>query len=197
MVEATLSATPADWLLAVLIDWSGGVLGAHGAGLSAVSGALMLGSASHAAAKREPNHLAHRFIERLVARRRSLWREDLAAQLRPDRNPAHDRCAKQRMHRPGLKAIDGQLAVFRVPLRQVLPCEVAADAPGEGSVCRPSSVLVGAFTQRKRSAPSGCSVYTPSRKSIWKSRSRFSALPKLDQRDRAGLGRLARQTGPF
>ena len=45
-------------------------------------------------------------------------------------------------------------------------------------VSRASSALVGAFTQRKRSEPSGHSTYTPSRNSMWKWTLRFSALPK-------------------
>jgi len=45
-------------------------------------------------------------------------------------------------------------------------------------VSRASSALVGSFTRRKRSTPSGRSAYTPSRKSIWKRTFRFSALPQ-------------------
>ena len=46
-------------------------------------------------------------------------------------------------------------------------------------VSRASSALVGAFTQLKRSEPSGYSTYTPSRNSMWSSTSKRSAFALL------------------
>ena len=51
---------------------------------------------------------------------------------------------------------------------------------------RASSALVGAFTQRKRSVPSGRSTYTPSRNSMWKWIIRFAAYGRI----RLDLARL-------
>jgi hypothetical protein len=58
--------------------------------------------------------------------------EHLAACLWSDGNSIGDRVADQLVHRPGLQAIAGQIAVFRVSLQQPLALQKAPDPFGDG-----------------------------------------------------------------
>jgi hypothetical protein len=84
-----------------------------------------MGLGSDAGMQREPGHLTHGAIERLVTGRQGLQGEHLAASLRPDGNAVGDRVADQLIHRTFVHGLRSQIAGLAIALQQSVALQKA------------------------------------------------------------------------